>query len=87
MELPGETGSRLESGTAPATVSETVRFSRTVCGLMPLHDVWEGAAKVQPLVSPETGQKRTVTLLRRATTGCESFRFSSSPTRNLWYRG
>ena len=46
MELPGETGSRLESGTAPATVSETVRFSRTVCGLMPLHDVWEGAAKV-----------------------------------------
>jgi hypothetical protein len=46
MDLPGETGSRLKSGTAPATVSETVCIWQADCGLMPLHEVWEGAARI-----------------------------------------
>jgi hypothetical protein len=46
MDLPGETGSRLDSGTAPATVSETISNCWIVCGLMPLHEVWEGTARI-----------------------------------------
>ena len=50
MDLPGETGSRLKSGTAPATVSEPALTNRAVCGLMPLHYVWEGAARVHFII-------------------------------------
>jgi hypothetical protein len=85
MDLPGETGSRLKSGTAPATVSEPARTSRAVCGLMPLHDVWEGAAKVHSLfgsfASPETGPEFAVTVLRRATWVC-GFLPAPPPQRN-----
>ena len=74
MELPGETGSRLDSGTAPATVSDPVRVRRTDCGLMPLHDVWEGAAKVHFVIwiIRESGDRPKVhlTVLRRATWVC-----------------
>ncbi len=85
MDLPGETGSRLKSGTAPATVSEPALINRAVCGLMPLHYVWEGAARVHLIIwiIRKSGDRPRVhfTVLRRATWVC-GFLPAPPPQRN-----